>query len=284
MIGLPTTFDGILAGHGIDDEQGLRRPDGLVEGGNLVHQLLIDREAAGGIDDHDAVALGTGLGDGVLRDADRILLPFFGIDGNADALAEDLELLDGGRAEGVAGCEEDLHAALALDMQGELAGEGRLTGTIEAGDEDDRGAALDVDILRLAAHEGGQFVVDDLDHHLLRLHGRQHVLAHRLVLDRVAELLGHLVAHIGVQEGLPDVLDGFGDVDFGDFPLTFQYLERPFQPFAQVLEHIPLLHLELQRYAFYRSKKSAGPTGPAQIAVGPERLTPWERWPSRRRR
>ncbi len=122
-------------------------------------------------------------------------------------------------------------------MEGQFAGEGGLTGTVQTGHEHHGGIPLDVDVLRLGAHEIREFVVHDLHHHLLRLHGREHIGADGLVLHPVAEILRHLVTDIGIQEGLADVLDGFRDVDFGDLAFTLQYLERPFQPFAQVLKH-----------------------------------------------
>ena len=77
----------------------------------------------------------------------------------------------------------------------------------------------------------------DLHHHLLRLHGRENARADGLVFHLVAEILGYFVAYIGIQEGLADVLDGFRNIDFGDLAFTLEYLERPFQSLAQILEH-----------------------------------------------
>ena len=228
---------GVLAGHRVHDEQRLRGLDGLVQGGNLVHQLLVHGQAAGGIDDDHAVALGLRLPDGVLRDLDRILLTVLGVHRHADALAEHFQLLDGGRAERVAGREEHLHAALGLDVQGQLAGERGLTGTVQTRDQHDAGIPLHIDVLRLRAHELRELVVHDLDHHLLRLHRRQHVRADGLVLHAVAEVLRHLVAHVRVQQGLADVLYGLRHIDLGDLPFTLQYLERPLQSLAQILKH-----------------------------------------------
>ena len=240
---------GVLTGHRIHDEERLRRMDGFVQGGDLVHQLLVHREAAGGIDNHDAVAFGLGLGDGGLRDLDGILLPFLGIDGHLDAFTQHLQLLDGGGTERIAGGEEDLHALLGLDVQGQLAGEGGLTGTVQTGDQDHARIALHIDILRLRAHEIRQLVVHDLDHHLLRLHGREDVRADGLVLHAVAEVLGHLVADVRIQQRLADVLDGLRHIDLGDLPFTLQYLERPFQSLAQTFKHISncLYHAKIIR-------------------------------------
>ena len=231
-------LNGILAGHGVNDEEGFRGLDGLVQGRYLVHQLLVHGQAAGGIHNDHAVSLGLGLGDGAARNLDGVLLPFLRIDGNLDAFSEHLELLDGGRAEGIAGGEEHLHAPLGLQVQRQLAGEGGFTGAVKTGYQHYAGIALDVNFLRGGAHEFRELVVHDLHHHLLGLHGREHVGADGLVLYAGGKVLGHLITYVGIQEGLADVLDGFGYIDFGDFSFTLQYLERPFQPFAQVLEHI----------------------------------------------
>ena len=208
-----------------------------MQGGDFVHQLLVHGQTAGGIHDHHAVAFGLRLRDGGLGDLDRILLAVLSVHRHADALAQHFQLLDGGGAESVAGREEHLHALLGLDMKGQLAGERGLTGTVQTRDQHDAGIPLHVDILRLRAHELRELVVHDLDHHLLRLHRRQHVRADGLVLHAVAEVLRHLVAHVRVQQRLADVLDGLRHIDLGDLPFTLQDLERPLQSLAQILKH-----------------------------------------------
>ena len=229
---------GILARHGIHHEERLRGLDGLVKGRYLIHQLLVHGQAAGGIHDDHAEALGLGLGNGALGNLHRVFLSFDGKDGHLDAFSQHLELLDGGRTEGVAGGQQNLHAPFGLDIEGQLGAEGGLTGTVEARHQHNAGVALDIDVLRGGTHEGGQLVVGDLHHHLLGLHGGEHTCAYGLVLHLVAEVLGHLVAHVGVQEGLADVLDGLRHVDFGNLSFSLQDFERPLQSLAQILKHI----------------------------------------------
>ena len=65
----------------------------------------------------------------------------------------------------------------------------------------------------------------DLDHHLLRLDSGKHVLAHRLDFHAVAEFLGNLVADVGIEESLADVLDSLRDIYLGYFSFTFENLE-----------------------------------------------------------
>ena len=49
--------DGVLADHRVDDEQHLVGVDGLADVGGLLHELGVDAEAAGGVDDDDVVLL-----------------------------------------------------------------------------------------------------------------------------------------------------------------------------------------------------------------------------------
>ena len=67
--------------------------------------------------------------------------------------------------------------------------------------------------------------MDYLHHHLLRLDSCKDILADGLLLYVVAELLGYLVTYIGIQEGPADFLQGLGNIYFGDFAFTFEYLE-----------------------------------------------------------
>ena len=199
--------------------------DGRMQGGDFVHQFIIDGQTACSIDDDDAVSFIPGHTEGILCYRNRILYAVLGIDGDVYLGAEGLQLVDGGRAEGVTGGKQHLHTLLAADMVGKLGGEGGLTGTVQTGDEDDAGLSLYVDVGVLAAHEIGQFVVDDLDHHLLRLDRGEDVLSHRLGLDAVAEVLGHLVADVGVKQCPADVLQRLGNVYVGNLSFALQYLE-----------------------------------------------------------
>ena len=65
----------------------------------------------------------------MLDDFDRIALAFV-VNGNADRLAEHLQLLDGGGAVHVGGHQERFALFLAAHPEGNLAGEGGLTGAL----------------------------------------------------------------------------------------------------------------------------------------------------------
>ncbi len=98
--------DGLLAGHGVDDEQGLDRLDGRVDGGDLLHEGLVDAEPARGVEDHDVADLALGRLDALAGDV-RDAGPERGaVDRDVELLAEGLELVGSRRAVGVRGDEQ----------------------------------------------------------------------------------------------------------------------------------------------------------------------------------
>ena len=129
--------DGLLAGHRVDDEQRLDRLDGRVDRGDLGHQRLVDREAAGGVEDDDVAhrrraASTPWRAMSTTRRADR-----GAVDRDVELLAERLELVGGGRSVRVGG-DEQRPAALLDDVPRELGRRRRLARALEADERDDR--------------------------------------------------------------------------------------------------------------------------------------------------
>ena len=175
--------------------------DGILDGLDLDHHGLVNCQAAGGIDNHQVVAVLLGMVDGVEGDGHGILALGLAIDGHLDLLGDGFQLLDGGRTIDVAGNQQRFALFLAvLEAVGEFAGESGFTGTLQTRHQDDGGVALDAECGFLAAHELGQLVVDDLDHQLAGVDGIDHVLAQSLGLDVIDEFLGDGVADIGVNQ------------------------------------------------------------------------------------
>ena len=77
-------------------QQDLVGLDGFLELLELGHHVVVDLEAACGVDEHDAVARAARLIDAVPRDPDDVLMPALGVDGDVELLAERLELVDRG--------------------------------------------------------------------------------------------------------------------------------------------------------------------------------------------
>ena len=96
----------------------------------------------------------------------------------------------------------------------------------------------------------------DFHHQLAGLDGCQHVLAQGFFLHGVGEVFGYFIVDVGVQQGFAYVFKCFCYVDFGDFAFTFQYLERPFEAFTQVVKHSFLMkneELRMKNLFFSRS-------------------------------
>ena len=160
--------DRVLAGHRVDDEQHVVGLGPLADPRQLGHQLLVDVEAAGGVDDQHVAALRRGRArsaQAAISTGSRVgaLL----VDVGAGALADRDQLLDRGRPVDVAGGEGDV---LALPLRG--AGRasrrrsscpspaGRPSGSRSGRWRRRRGRAPAPPI------SAGQLLVDDL-HHLL---------------------------------------------------------------------------------------------------------------------
>ena len=165
----------------------------LLERLHLVHQLVVDVQTAGGVDDqHIAAAvdgfaarfLGQALDGGRVGFAD---LAF--VDVGLDRLRHDLQLLARGGAIDV---DRDQQRTVSAVLQpvGQLAGGGGLTGTLQAGHQDDgRRLRGELQLGGVFAKNLDQFVADDLDDLLAGRQRGQHFLAHRFRLDVVDELL-----------------------------------------------------------------------------------------------
>ena len=64
--------DGVLADHRVEHEDHFVGVHGVADRAGLPHQLLVDAEAAGGVDDDDVVVLGLGFGEARRCDRDRV--------------------------------------------------------------------------------------------------------------------------------------------------------------------------------------------------------------------
>ena len=127
--------DRVLAGHAVEHEQRVGRANRVADLDEFAHQVLINRQAASGVDDDDIATLLLGLLDTPLRDLDRVHVGATLVDGYTGLRADGDELLDCGRAIDVAGHQRGLLALLGNQL-GELRAGRRLAGALEAADED----------------------------------------------------------------------------------------------------------------------------------------------------
>ena len=200
----------------------------LLDTADFVHHLLVNGQTTGGIDDDHVLVLGLGVLNGVLGNLNGVLVAFLAIHLHFHLLTQHLQLVDSGGTVHVAGHQQHLLALLAFQIISQFGRESGLTGTLKTSDQNDGGLTFQIDFRLFATHQLGQLVVDDLHHHLTRLHRGQNLLTQGLLFDLVGDFLGNLVADIGVEQRAADFLHGVGHVDFSDISLSFKDFERAF--------------------------------------------------------
>ena len=229
--------DRVLAGHRVDREQDVVRADPLLDRDQLVHQLAVDVEATGGVDDQDVGPLLLDLVERPAGDLDRIGLDAALVAGDLGLLGEPLQLLDGGGALGVAGGDGDGLLLLA-EVAGELRGRGRLAGALKPRHQDHRRALRgEHEVAAGAAHQLGQLLVDDLDDHLAGIEALEDPLADRLLADSGDEGLRDLVVDVGLEQGETDLAHRLVDVVLAQLSARAQVRHRALEALGELVEH-----------------------------------------------
>ena len=230
------TPHGVLAGHRVDDEIDLVRTEPAIDLRQLAHQLFIDVQSAGRIEDHHLDAAGLGLADGGLAEGHRVLGGQVGIDGNAELLAQDLQLLDGGRTLQVGGDEHRLAAAL-LEHPAQLAAGGRLAGALQAAKHQDGQVRLEVQRVVHRAHQVDQLLMDDGDELVRRVQRLEDRFAHGLIGDPGDEILGDVDADVGFQQRPLHQGEPFAHIRLGQASASAERLDGRRDVFLQGFEH-----------------------------------------------
>ena len=208
--------------------------DGVTNPRQLVHQLLVDVQAAGGVEDDDVGTLISRALDPCRHRLDRVRA---GEDGHLDLAAQLLELLDSSRALEVGGDERRLVVLLAQE-HGELGGRSRLPRALEAG-EQDHGRRLpgERELRAARAHQLRQLLVDDLHDLLAGRQAAHHVLAERPLPHACDEVLDDLEVDVGLEQREADLAHRARDHLFVQLPAPAQRAESGVQLVAKGVEH-----------------------------------------------
>src|SRR5262249_19956367 len=159
------------------------------------------------------------------------------VDGDVDLLAEDFQLIDGGGTLEV-GSDQQRLAAVVAQVQGELAGRGRLALPLQAAEHDDRRAFLgEVETVVHRPHDGDQLVVNHLDNLLARVERAQHGLSNGALGDASGEGVDDVVIDVGVEQGAADFLEPVADVRLAESAAPAQLLERFAQGALKAFKH-----------------------------------------------
>ena len=178
----------------------------LLDPRQLLHQRLVDVQAAGGVDDQHVLAVARGLVERPAGDVDRVLVGALLVDGGAGLAADLDELLDRGGPVDVAGRDGDRGAVLLVQHLGQLGRRGRLARALQAGHQDDRRRARrEGQPGRGAAHQRGQLLVDDLDDLLAGVELLADLDAQAALLHGRRELLDDLEVDVGLEQREADL-------------------------------------------------------------------------------
>jgi len=231
----------ILADHRVHDEQDLSGIHRVPDVGRLLHQVGVDAQPAGGVDDHHVVELAHRVQDRAARHLDGVahtVARLGGEDMDAGPLADDLQLVDRVGALEVRGHEQRA-VPLLLQPFAELAGQSRLAGALEAGEHDHRRRSLgEPQRTGLAAEDADQLVVDDLDDLLAGVERLMDLGAVGTLLDRGDEVLDDAQVDVGLQERQSDLPGGGVDVGVGQLGLAAEVAESRGQTVLQGVEQL----------------------------------------------
>ena len=206
--------DRVLSGHRVHDEEGFRRVGRLAHRADLIHQRLIDREPAGGVEDDDVEHLTAPHLHGTAGNLHRGLAGHDRQRADAGLLRQLLQLQLRGRALRVERGEQHPLSLALGEAQRELARGRRLAGTLQAyhQERDWRGG---VQIERngpSTTERFDQLIVDDLDDHLARADAIQHFGAQRPLAHAVDEIPHHRQRHVRLEQRQPHLAQGVGNV------------------------------------------------------------------------
>ena len=170
----------------------------------LIHQSALGLQATGGVDEHDLDAVVLRLLDGLECDGCRVLAGMLRPhDLRSAALGPVRELLDGGRAEGVGGADDDAATVVGEELR-ELADGRGLADAVDTDDEHDRGTVaqeqgrVEFDQAFLEVFAQHPLEVDRVGGAVLRDAGAQ-------VLD---DRVGDVGAEVGRDQGVFEVFPG----------------------------------------------------------------------------
>ena len=223
--------DGVLAGHGVGDEEDLLRREELFQALHLGHQILVDVEAAGGVDDERVAAHDDGFAAGFFCEtlnksgAGGLALLVALVEARLDLLGDDFELLACGGAVDVDRDEHGTVTAL-FEPRGQLAGGSRFAGTLQSGHENDGGRlGGEVEAGSIFAEQSDQLVANDFDDLLGRRERGEDFSSDGLLADVLDEVGDDLEVDVGFKQGDANFAQGFGDVLFSERALAAKVFE-----------------------------------------------------------
>ncbi len=193
----------------------------------FAHQLFVDVDAAGGVEQHHVVAAEAGRIDRPLGDLLRRLAGDDRQRVDARLLAEHAQLLLRRRSPRVERRHQHFLLVAVGEPLGDLRRGRRLAGALQADHHHgDRRRGMQVDGGAVRAQHRHELVVDDLDDHLAGRDRAQDLLADRLGLHLVDEVAHHIERHVGLEQRAAHLAHRLADVALGERAATRQLVEN----------------------------------------------------------
>ena len=209
------------------------RLDGCLDIFQLLHKLLVNVQTARRVDKQHVVAMPARMFICRLRNGDRVALALLK-HRNVELAADDLELVNGGRAIDVAGHQQRPAALTLFKIPCQLGDVRRFTRALQADKHDDRRRRVGHANAALpAAHQGTQLVVDDFDDLLRRRQAFQNILAHCLFADAGDKILDHAEVDVSLEQRHANLAHGCFNVALSQTPARTQVFEYFIEFFGQ---------------------------------------------------
>ena len=200
------------------------RADRLLDAGEFLHELLIDMQPSGGVEDHKIIAVILRTHDRTARDFNRVALPHLK-DRDSDLFPDHLKLFDGGGTVNVAG-DQQRPFPLRFEVFGELCAMGGFSGALQPAHHQDGGQPVreaHPDIF--TSHQGGHLVLDDLDDLLGGGQALENLGADRALGDGGDKILGDLIVDVGLEKRQAHLAHDLLDIRLLEFAPGLQALE-----------------------------------------------------------
>ena len=202
---LPGALDRVLSGHRVGNVESVGRVGHVANRDKLGHQLVVNVQPAGGIDDHDVETEVARFGDRPLRTRDRIHFARRIVHADGRLCAHDAELLNRGRSLHV-GRHQHRMSALGDQPFPKLSRRRRLPRPLQPQQQHDaRPLAGRLQAPIGIAEESQHLVTDDLDDLLRRREAPEHILPHRPIAHAIHKGLDDLEVDVGFEQGEPNL-------------------------------------------------------------------------------
>ena len=226
----------ILTDHGVGDEEHFAGRKLALEQRELVHQFVVDVQAAGSVHKDDVAGGELGFAHGAANDFERLIGARAGPEREASGLGHLGELLARRGAIDVRG-DDDGAVAVLHEPFGELAGRGGLAGTLQANQEPNRRRTRSEKRLGVLAEESQKLVADDFDDLLIGRELEQDFAAKGFFADVGEKLVHDADGHVAFEHGLADFAERGVQVLLGELALAAEVFEDALELFGKVFKH-----------------------------------------------